>query len=164
MTELYKAFEGHPDYKCFGCSPNNPIGLNISFFEEDEFVIGKWKVDPNFQGFINLLHGGIQTTLLDEVASWCVHIKLGSAGVTQSLTVNFHHKVFTTQEFIHIKAKVVSQEKNIAKIEAQLFNSDHELCSTGYFDFFVFPERIAKAKFSYPGKEAYYKPSQYLTK
>lgn len=163
MTKLYKPFEGHPDYQCFGCSPTNPIGLNMEFYEEGDFVLSNWKSKSEFQGFKNVLHGGIQSTMMDEIAAWCVNIKTGTAGVTKELKVKYHKTVFANGQTIKLKAKLMRVEKNLAFVHVELFNEKEELCSEGEFEYFTFPEAIAKRKLLFPGKEAFYKPSPYLS-
>ena len=162
MKKLYKPFEGHPDYKCIGCSPENPIGFNLEFFEDDNYIVSEWKTLENFQGFKNILHGGIQSTLMDEIASWCVIIKTGLGGVTQELNVKYHRTVYTNGQTIKLRARLLKLEDSIAHIHAELINEAGKLCSEGEFKFFTFPEHISKRKMDFPGKEAYYKPSKYL--
>ena len=38
-----------------------------------------------FAGFHDILHGGIQATMMDEIASWVVLVKLDTSGVTYPL-------------------------------------------------------------------------------
>ncbi len=162
MNKLYKPFEGATEYYCFGCSPSNPIGLNLEFFEDNKFVSAIWEPRPEFQGFKNVLHGGIQTTLMDEIAAWCVNIKVGTAGVTQELNVKFHKAIYTNKGKIKLQSHLLKLEKNIAFIHVELFNNDDILCSEGDFKYFTYPERVAQKKLFYPGKEAFYKPSIYI--
>jgi len=54
----------------------------MQFFDEGDSVISTWEPTGNFQGWHNVLHGGIQATLMDEIASWVVFTKLGTTGVT----------------------------------------------------------------------------------
>jgi len=63
-------------YQCFGCAPHNHNGLQMSFAEDGEYVVSEWEPKDYFQGYYNVLHGGIQATLMDEIASWLVQIKL----------------------------------------------------------------------------------------
>jgi len=162
MAKLFKPFEGAPEYYCFGCSPSNPIGLNLEFEENDDFVIANWNPKPEFQGFKNVLHGGIQSTLMDEIAAWCVNIKVGTAGVTQDLNVKFHKAVYTNTGTIKLKSHLIKLEKNIAFIHVGLYNKEEVLCSEGEFKYFTYPEPIAKKKLFYPGKDAFYKPSNFI--
>ena len=59
-------------YNCFGCAPDNPIGLHMEFFEEGEQVICFWRPQEHFEGWVGVLHGGIVSTLVDETAGWVV--------------------------------------------------------------------------------------------
>jgi uncharacterized protein (TIGR00369 family) len=164
MNKLFKPLEGHPDYQCFGCSPSNPIGLNLEFQQDGDFIVAYWKTQPQFQGFKNMLHGGIQSTLMDEVAAWCVNIQCETHGVTQHLSVQYHKSVFTTGQTIKIRGKVEKMIDNIAFIHVELFNQNEVLCSEAHFEFFTFPLHIALNRLHYPGKEAFFKPSIYLKK
>ena len=60
---------------CFACSPHNEIGLQMEFYEEDQKIISLWQPKRDYEGFQNILHGGIQATLIDEIAAWSVFIK-----------------------------------------------------------------------------------------
>jgi len=164
MKKIYKPFEGHPDYQCFGCSPSNPIGLNLHFYEDDEYVMADWETKSEYQGFVNVLHGGIQSTLIDEIAAWCVSIKIGTSGVTQELNVKYLKSVRTDGQTIKLRAKLINMVKNIAYIEAELINANGDVCAKGELKYFTYPEPIAKKRLLYPGKEAFYKPSVYLKK
>ena len=77
MHNAYADLEG---YNCFGCSPTNPWGLRCKFVDEGEYVTCHWLPSENFQGFFHILHGGIQATLIDEIASWAIFSHLKSPG------------------------------------------------------------------------------------
>jgi len=51
-------------YQCIGCSPHNPIGLKLEFWEDGDELYAEWEPQPNFMGCVNVVHGGIQATLL----------------------------------------------------------------------------------------------------
>ena len=87
--KIINPFAGRSGYNCFGCSPDNKLGLQLSFLNEGEYIVARWLPQPQFQGYHNLLHGGIQATLLDEIASWYVYARLHTAGVTSRLAVRY---------------------------------------------------------------------------
>lgn len=54
-----------PDNVCFGCGSENPDGLQIkSFAEEDEYVC-IWESQQKYHGWENVVNGGILATLVD---------------------------------------------------------------------------------------------------
>ena len=86
MFNAYSELEG---YNCFGCSPTNPCGLKCRFVDEGEYVTCHWMPDENFQGFFHILHGGIQATLMDEIASWVIFSRMKTAGVTANMNIKY---------------------------------------------------------------------------
>jgi len=67
--------ENHPNKQansddCFVCGRNNPKGLYMSFFDNgvDE-VISYYTVEEAFQSYPGVVHGGIITSMLDEVVA-----------------------------------------------------------------------------------------------
>ena len=143
-------------YQCIGCSPNNPIGLHLEFWEDGDELYAEWEPEDQFMGWVNVLHGGIQATLLDEISAWVVYVKCGTAGVTTALNVKYKETVFTNAGKIILRAQLEEQQKRLAKIKAQLFNQDGKLCTEAEVTYFIFPERIAREKFHYPGLDAFF--------
>jgi acyl-coenzyme A thioesterase PaaI-like protein len=50
---------------CFGCGKDNPDGLQIKSYWEGDTCICHWQPQPRYQGWKNLLNGGILATLID---------------------------------------------------------------------------------------------------
>jgi uncharacterized protein (TIGR00369 family) len=156
MQKLKNPYTRMDGYNCFGCSPNNIEGLRMDFFEEGDNICCIWKPQKAFQGYKNVLHGGIQVTMMDEIASWVIQAKLGTAGVTSKLETQFLKPVFMDEEHIVLRAKVHEVKRNIVIVDAGLYNSKSELCSQSLVSYFTFNTEVAKAKFFYPGKDSFY--------
>ena len=107
------------DKYCFVCGNENPIGLHIDFtVNNDNSATAKIKVPQNFQGWKNIIHGGIISTLLDEVSIYaCRNITLKS--VTAEIKVKFKKPVPTNTEII-LQAKVVESKRKLIMVKAQL--------------------------------------------
>lgn len=145
------------DYQCFGCSPNNKLGLKLQFIDCGENEIEAfWKPEPHFEGFFKILHGGIQATLQDEIAGWLVFTKCKTSGVTQSLSINYLKPVFVTDEKLRIHAQLTRIEDKKAFIHTTLMNSNDEVCSEGEVVYFIYPEAVARRKHQYPGVDSFY--------
>ena len=129
MRKINNPWKNHKGYDCFGCSPDNPIGLHMEFFEEDNEVRGYWSPQTHFQGWIDTLHGGIQATLIDEIASWVVFRRLQTTGVTTRLNVIYRKAVMTTEPQLTLRAHLVDHRHHIATIKVTLENADGQLCT-----------------------------------
>jgi acyl-coenzyme A thioesterase PaaI-like protein len=59
---------------CFVCGIENPIGLRLAFYTDDEGrCIARFQPRPEHQGFPGQLHGSIISTLLDEPTQILLH-------------------------------------------------------------------------------------------
>jgi acyl-coenzyme A thioesterase PaaI-like protein len=143
-------FVGQKGYNCFGCSPCNPVGLHLKFVEEGDFLTAVWSPEDHFQGYNNLLHGGIQSTLMDEIASWFIYVKMKTAGLTSRLEVRYKKPVYTNEGQIKLKAWMKAQRRNLVDVAVELYDSNGQLCATGVVQYFTFSENVAKEKFLYP--------------
>jgi len=57
---------------CFACGTANPIGLNLQFYHLGGAVCSEITLDKVYEGWQNVAHGGIISTLLDEIMSWTI--------------------------------------------------------------------------------------------
>ncbi len=158
MKKIFNPYIKSEGYNCFGCSPNNIFGLKMEFYETGEFICCDWQPSHNFQGYRNVLHGGIQATLMDEIASWVVQIKLKTAGVTSKLETKFRKPLMVDTNTVHLKARLLEQKRNIAIIEVFLYNERNELCAEARAHYFMFKEDVAREQFFYPGVEQFFTP------
>jgi acyl-coenzyme A thioesterase PaaI-like protein len=143
----YAKLEG---YNCFGCSPDNRLGLQMEFYEEGDDVKCEWQPADHFGGYKSVLHGGIQATLLDEIASWTVLVKLKTAGVTANIDLRYKHPVFIDQGKILLKARIKEVTKRVAYVYTELYNHKNELSCYGIVKYFIYPEEVAREKLYYP--------------
>ena len=61
--------EGH---KCFACGTANPMGLNLKFYRSGDAICTDITLGEYHVGWENISHGGIISTILDEVMSWSI--------------------------------------------------------------------------------------------
>ncbi|HVN59398.1 MAG TPA: PaaI family thioesterase [Bacteroidales bacterium] len=142
--------------KCFGCSVSNPIGLRLSFIETEEYIEAKWMPGEFYQGYPNILHGGIIASVLDETGGWCVSVKVGTAGVTSEIRIKYLAPVYINKGELTIRAEVIEKSEKMARILCRMFDGQEKLCAEAEAQFFLYPGEIAKRRFRYPGREAFY--------
>lgn len=157
MKNIRNPFTGIEGFNCFGCCPDNPLGLQMSFTEDEDFLTCEWQPSSHLQGYVNVLHGGIQAALMDEIASWTVYVKAKTGGVTSSLKVDYIKPVFIHKGKIFLKGKLLQTSERLATVSVELFNHDNVLCSKAMVEFYIFPEEIARQRYHYPGHDQFYK-------
>ena len=156
MKKLRNPFTELDGYNCFGCSPANDIGLKLDFYEDNGEIVTFWQPGQDYEGWFNILHGGIQSTIIDELASWVVFVQCKSSGVTANMNVKFKKPVSSSDHQLTIRGHLEKMVKRIAKIKVALYNSDGECCTEGNVDYYVYPEEIARERFYYKGVDAFY--------
>jgi len=147
---------GRKEYNCFGCSPNNDKGLQLKFELDGDEVIAIWNPERWAEGFRNVLHGGIQAALLDEVCSWVVQSLCKTMGVTTSMEISYRKAVLISEGEITLRAKLVEQNSRMAFVDGKLLGKDGTVCATAKCKFFLFPLDKAMAEFEYPGGDAFF--------
>jgi uncharacterized protein (TIGR00369 family) len=158
MNKIKNPFTIHSqkDYNCFGCCPNNEFGLHLDFWETEEGVKTEWEPKSWLVGYGNVVHGGIQATLMDEVAGWVVLIKCRTAGVTTEMDIRYLKPATIAKGKIEVKGELIKYENNIAEINCRLNDGEGVCCATAGIKYFCYPEPVAKRKLGYPGVEAFY--------
>lgn len=156
MKKLNNPFNKLPGYHCFGCSDGNHHGLKMEFYVEGEEVVSTWTPGHHFQGYFNILHGGIQSTLMDEIASWVVFVKVETGGVTSRLSTRFRKPVYLDEGPVKLRARLKEKGSRTATIEVKLYNNKQILCSESEVEYFLLPPDKASESMRYPGVEAFY--------
>lgn len=155
MKKISNPFASFPGYNCFGCSMNNSIGLRMQFFEDGDEIISEWHPNPDYQGWNSILHGGIQSTLMDEIASWFVFVKLKTFGVTSRINVLFRKPVLIEKGNIILHARLSEIKRNIAFIYVSLFDGEGQLCTDGTIQCYTYEKDKPIGNMKYPGHEKF---------
>ena len=78
---------------CFACGTANPIGLNLQFYRFDDSICSDITLGKYHEGWQNMAHGGIISTLLDEVMSWTIIYFKKAFFVTRKMEVKYVNPV-----------------------------------------------------------------------
>jgi uncharacterized protein (TIGR00369 family) len=144
MNKIINPWIGKPGYNCFGCAPHNEAGVKMQFYEDGDDIVSIWKPQPQYQGWTNTLHGGIQAVLLDEICAWVILRKKQTTGVTSKMETRYLKPINTEDSHVVLRAHIVETKHNIVIVEAQIFNKDEELCTKATCTYFTFPQEKAK--------------------
>jgi uncharacterized protein (TIGR00369 family) len=81
-------------------------------------VVAEYQLDKKHQGYTNLLHGGIASTLLDAAMTHCLLSK-GIEALTAELNIRFHMPVLVGDS-VQVIGRLISQQRGIYSLEATL--------------------------------------------
>jgi acyl-coenzyme A thioesterase PaaI-like protein len=151
MKKIINPWKGVEGYLCFACSPDNPSGLHMEFYEEGDDVVSLWKPTEYQQGWLKTLHGGIQCTLMDELAAWVILKKLQTTGVTSKMETKFIKSISTEEPLLTIRGRIKDRKRNAIFVETEIYNSTDELCSCAEIVYFVVSPERARESFSFNG-------------
>lgn len=138
MKKIINPWKGLKGYYCFGCSPENPMGVKMEFYEDGDEIVSFWKPKPEYQGWLDTLHGGIQAVLLDEICAWVIVRKLQTTGVTSKMETRYRKSISTNDILLEIRASIQEQKRNIILVKATIYNSAKEICTEAVCTYFTF--------------------------
>jgi uncharacterized protein (TIGR00369 family) len=150
MRKINNPFRKLEGYNCFGCSPDNSLGLKMTFFEDGDEIVSTWDPELHFQGYHKVLHGGIQSAMIDEIGSWVVYVKLNVSGVTSKMEVRYLKPVYVDEGQLTVRARLAGMRRNLADIDVRLFNHAGEICATGHLTYFTLSPEKSKEQLYCP--------------
>ncbi len=143
-TTVYKQLPNNRDHNCFGCSPNNPSGLQMSFWADETTVTSNVTVPEHLCGWNNLVHGGVLSTILDEIMSWATIYLLKQVPMTKSISVDFMKPVVVGNP-LKVQGKVLDKiSRREALMEGKILNADDVCCARATGTFAIFSPAVAK--------------------
>ena len=139
-----KPLANRDDHRCFACGPNNPVGLRMKFFTDEQSVFASVPVPDHLCGWDNLVHGGVITTMLDEIMSWAAIYLLKTIILTKSVKVEFLKPLFigaAVRVVGRVQQRISERE---AIMEGFLYNAEGHLCSRSTGTFALIKPQVAK--------------------
>jgi acyl-coenzyme A thioesterase PaaI-like protein len=92
QSELVDERFGFEPHNCFACGTLNAGGLRLALHVDGARCWTSLAIPKRFQGWNEIAHGGIVTTILDEVLAWSL-VDHDNWGLTARLTVDFKRPV-----------------------------------------------------------------------
>jgi uncharacterized protein (TIGR00369 family) len=122
-------FEFAP-HNCFACGSLNRNGLGLVHHVEPGRSWTELTLDHRFEGWEGIVHGGIVSTILDEVMAWAL-VGQDNWGVTARLSVEYKRPV-TVGTPIRADGWVTRDRRRIVETAARIVDSSTgETLATG---------------------------------
>lgn len=133
--DILKPIPNSEDQTCFGCGSQNPNGLKMKFATDNERVYSFIKVPRTMTGWDRTVHGGVLSTILDEIMGWSVIYLLKKIGITKSITVEFKKAVNAGERLTIVGGVKERQSERSALMVGTIFNAEDAICAeaTGKF-------------------------------
>ena len=115
-------------HNCFVCGDRNPTGIQARFFFDGATAHSDVTAKPAFEGYRGIYHGGVVSTLLDEIMVKSI-LALGVQAVTAEMTVRYIHPVRTGDK-LHLSGAVTSHKGRLYVTEGQAVNGEGVVVAT----------------------------------
>ena len=108
------------DDLCFVCGKDNSIGLRLLFRTENGKSVSEFLLQKHFQGYKNIIHGGIVTAILDEAM---IHAAMaeGLNPVTAEITVRFKQPLYANRDSV-VEAELTRNEPRIVEAYSRIID------------------------------------------
>lgn len=141
-------------HRCFACGELNEQGLRLAIHTDPQGSWTETTLEPRFQGWEAVAHGGIVCTLLDEVMAWSV-IGRGTWGVTARLNVAFRRPIPVSRP-IRSEGWVVDESRRAHRTGGHVLDAETgEVLATAEGTFIaVPPDEVERLKARYGMRRA----------
>ncbi|MBI4187105.1 MAG: PaaI family thioesterase [Chloroflexi bacterium] len=111
--------------RCFGCGSNNPIGLKLRFHWDGKAARTEFTAAELYQGWPDIVHGGIITCILDEAMSHAALFE-GMNCVTAEMQVKLKRPARINERLIGT-ASVTKKNRRLVEARASIHLADGTL-------------------------------------
>lgn len=132
------------DTKCFACGKNNPHGLHMKFYTHEKRLFSQLLIPETKRGWDKLVHGGIISTVLDEIMAWTAIYLTKNIMLTKSISVDFINAVYTNTEIKLVGWIEQIKDQKEAVLKSELFNQKGDLCAKATGTYALFSTKLAK--------------------
>lgn len=127
---------------CFGCAQDHSIGFRLRFSRDEDSVWTRFTPGAQFQGPPGVMHGGLVTTLADEIAAWTVLGLTGKFGFTGKLSAKLKKPTRIGVEIVG-RGQTTRVTSRLVDVAVSLRQEDVEVF-TGEFAFALLTREAAE--------------------
>ena len=113
-------FEVAP-HNCFACGTLNTNGLRLDLHVERDRSWTDVTLDQRFEGWEGVIHGGILSTILDEVMAWSLAGR-DDWGMTARMTVTFRRPVAVGQR-LHAEGWITKSRRRLVETAGRIVDT-----------------------------------------
>ena len=111
--------------KCFGCGQANPAGLRLNFKWDGRTARAEFTPTELYQGWQDIVHGGIIAVMLDEAAGWAMQFE-GLNPITTKMEIRFIHPAIIGKPLI-ITGSITKRNGKRVEAKASIISEEDTL-------------------------------------
>jgi uncharacterized protein (TIGR00369 family) len=147
------AFEFEP-HNCFACGSLNEHGLHLDLHLGDRRSWTQLILDPRFEGWAGIAHGGIIATILDEVMAWAL-VAEENWGVTARMKVDYRRPILVGTP-IRGEGWIVRSRRRLVDTAGRIVDADGNILASAEAVYVAADEarkRELRARYGYRVRE-----------
>lgn len=117
-------------HSCFVCGESNVVGLNLRFETDGRIIHARFTPRAEHVGFKQVVHGGIISTLLDEIMVWACVVQTKRFAYCAELNVRFAKPTRPGEEVTGTAELVENRRNKIFDARSELKNAAGEILAT----------------------------------
>ncbi len=130
------------EHHCFGCGELNPFSLGLKFHQKGDEVYTDFIPEQRHQGYPGLLHGGITSTILDEVMSNSI-AAIGLRALTARLEIRFRQSIPIGQK-LRAEGRITRKKSRTIDTEGFIYLEDGRLAAEANARFMLMSDELTK--------------------
>jgi uncharacterized protein (TIGR00369 family) len=129
---------------CFVCGVANPAGLALQFHDDGTRVTARFRFRADHVGFAETVHGGLISTVLDEVMVWVCGVRTGQFAYCAELTVRFMQPVRPGEDVLVTAELVRNRRGRLFEARAELSDSAGRAHATATGKYLPIPATVVE--------------------
>jgi len=117
------------DHNCFACGTDNPRGLGLRIQLDTGRASATWVPNSDDVGWSDRVHGGLLSTVLDEIMAWAPASDDAWA-VTAELTVRFRSPAAPGEQ-LEARGWVTDRRRRVFHVRGEIRGADGRLVAEG---------------------------------
>jgi uncharacterized protein (TIGR00369 family) len=129
---------------CFVCGTENPLGLDLDVASDRRVVEARLRFRPEHAGLSDTVHGGLLSTVLDEMMAWACGVATRRLAYCAEMTVRFVRPVAPGIEVTGRGELVENRRGRLFMARAELRNPAGEILAEATGKFMPVPGELQR--------------------
>jgi uncharacterized protein (TIGR00369 family) len=135
-------FPDYPTYRnALGCPGGPPSRLVFLADDERGEVLTRFQPQECHASFPGIFHGGLQATLVDEVAFWTVWDRYRKLALTIDLQLRFRRPT-PAQDTITVRGRIVQEQGRLIRVAVRVLDHQQRRCTDASVRFYLAPRTV----------------------